>query len=436
MAKLREFLRLVDRSEKVLPDTTYRQIGVRVWGKGAYERETIAGRNTKYKDFSRVRENDIIVNKIWARNGSVAIVTKELSGLYCSGEFPLFVIDEKKAYLGWIKWLIKTPWFWNQCAIKSGGTSGKNRITPTEFLEIEVELPSLEKQLKEADRLDKSAPTISELGTISKETATHLQKLRQSILQEAVMGKLAPHNPNDEPASELLNKIKAEKEKLTKKGKVRKEKPLPPVTKEEIPYELPKGWEWTRIGDIFELMTGATPSTGVSSYWDGNIRWLRSGDVNKGEIFECDGRISESGLDNSNCKLLPKDSVLIALNGQGKTRGTTAMLRIEAACNQSIVALVSKDKSMFNPDYLNIFLKANYMNIRDITGHKQRRGLNMGIIEMMVIALPPYLEQKQIVEKINNQLKLCNELEIRIEENEKNSELLIESVLREAFEAN
>ena len=206
MVKLGEFLHLIDRTEKVLPDQIYRQVGVRVWGKGAYERESILGCNTKYKELSKVRANDIIVNKIWARNGSIAIVTAELDGCYCSSEFPLFVVDEKKARLGWVRWLIKTPWFWKQCMEKSGGTSGKNRITPNNFLEINVELPPLDKQTEAFRRLDNSAPSISELGLINKETIMLIQDLRHSILQKAVAGKLVPQDPNDEPASELLNK--------------------------------------------------------------------------------------------------------------------------------------------------------------------------------------------------------------------------------------
>src|SRR5205814_84561 len=85
---------------------------------------------------------------------------------------------------------------------------------------------------------------------------TLITQLRQSILQEAVQGKLIKQNKNDEPASELLKRIKAEKEKLIKQGKLKKEKPLPPITENEIPYQLPEGWVWCRLGETIELISG------------------------------------------------------------------------------------------------------------------------------------------------------------------------------------
>ncbi len=245
------------------------------------------------------------------------------------------------------------------------------------------------------------------------DTPNGVQKLRELILQLAVQGKLVPQDPNDEPAAVLLEKIKAEREELVKEKKIKTEKGFNSINENEIPYEAPGGWKWVRLGSIFSLKTGATPSTRKSDYWDGSIRWLKSGDVNKGEIFECDGRITEKGLNDSNCKILPVDSVLIALNGQGKTRGTVAMLRIDAACNQSLVAMISKNDEYFVPEYLFLYLKSNYMNIRNITGHKQRRGLNMKIIGNLLVALPPPNEQRRIVTRLKQLMPLCDELEAR-----------------------
>jgi type I restriction enzyme S subunit len=105
-------------------------------------------------------------------------------------------------------------------------------------------------------------------------------------------------------------------------------------------FQIPDGWRWFRVGEICDLQTGATPSTKHPEFFGGSIRWLVSGDVNKGEIYDCEGRITDDGLRNSNCKILPENSVLIALNGQGKTRGTVAILRVSSTCNQSLVAII------------------------------------------------------------------------------------------------
>lgn len=159
-----------------------------------------------------------------------------------------------------------------------------------------------------------------------------------------------------------------------------------------------KGWIATNIGDCFELKTGGTPSTNNRQYYEnGTIKWLVSGDINQGEIFDCEGRITEYAVKNSNARLLPKDSVLIALNGQGKTRGTVAMLRTEATCNQSLVAMITKDDSMYLPDFLYYQLKWQYIPIRMLTGMVDRRGLNMPIIRNIKVVFPDLPTQRRIV---------------------------------------
>jgi type I restriction enzyme S subunit len=145
-------------------------------------------------------------------------------------------------------------------------------------------------------------------------------------------------------------------------------------------------------------MTGGTPRTSVSEYYEnGTVPWIVSGDIHKGEIFDCEKKITEFAVENSNARFLPKDSVLIALNGQGKTRGTVALLRIaKATCNQSIVSINPNDKEELFSDYLFYFLKSSYQQIRNITGDKDRAGLNMPLIREIKIPLPPLAEQKRI----------------------------------------
>ncbi|ASM54375.1 type I restriction enzyme, S subunit [Pseudoalteromonas nigrifaciens] len=145
-------------------------------------------------------------------------------------------------------------------------------------------------------------------------------------------------------------------------------------------------------------MTGGTPKTTISEYYeDGTVPWIVSGDIHKGEIFDCDKKITELAVENSNARYLPKDSVLIALNGQGKTRGTVALLRASnATCNQSIVSINPNNQRELFSDYLFYFLKSQYRQIRNITGDKDRAGLNMPLIRSITIPLPPLEEQKRI----------------------------------------
>lgn len=167
-------------------------------------------------------------------------------------------------------------------------------------------------------------------------------------------------------------------------------------------------WEMVELSKVCNFMTGGTPTSSVKEYYEkGTIPWLVSGDIHKGEIYDCEGRITKKGMENSNAKYLPKDSVLIALNGQGKTRGTVALLRMEkATCNQSLVSINSIDKNILLSEFIYYQLKSMYQEIREITGDNQRSGLNISIVKAIKIPLPPLKIQKQIVAQIEEEQKL------------------------------
>lgn len=200
----------------------------------------------------------------------------------------------------------------------------------------------------------------------------------------------------------------------------------PPLLKE---FDLPEGWPWMRIGELCDLQTGATPSTLKPDYYGGEIRWLVSGDINKGIIYDCDGRITNEGLKNSNCKILPKDTVLIALNGQGKTRASVALLKVEAACNQSLVGIIPYTSNILDSKFLMLSLHYRYYEIREITGQKQRRGLNMGLVNELSIPFPPLKEQHRIVAKVDELMALCDNLAEEQFNNLKTHQALVKTLL-------
>jgi type I restriction enzyme S subunit len=172
----------VQRLEAPILGKTYRQIGVRLWGEGAYEREPVDGGQTKYKALSRVEADDIIVNKIWARNGSVGVVSESLAGSYGSNEFPTFEPIREKLDSRWIHWLTKTKGFWAQCDEKSRGTSGKNRIRPERFLEIKIPLPSLHEQRRIVARIEELAARIEEARGLRRQAVEEAEAFWRSSL--------------------------------------------------------------------------------------------------------------------------------------------------------------------------------------------------------------------------------------------------------------
>jgi type I restriction enzyme S subunit len=174
---LSEILSPVNRGETPIAGKLYRQIGVRLWGEGAYEREPIDGVSTQYQRLFRTKANDVIVNKIWARNGSVAVVPENLDGCYGSNEFPIFVPVREKLEPRYFHWMTKTKDFWSKCDEKSRGTSGKNRIRPERFLEIEIPLPPLPEQRRIVARIEELVGKITKAGILRQQAVEETESL-------------------------------------------------------------------------------------------------------------------------------------------------------------------------------------------------------------------------------------------------------------------
>ena len=170
-----------NRYETPTAGEIYRQLGVRLWGVGAYEREQIDGADTKYSNFNRIEAGDLVVNKIWARNGAIAVATDELAGTYVSTEFPTYTLDLSRIDPQWMRLITKWRGFWSACDDKAQGTSGKNRIKPQQFLAIGIPLPSLADQKAIVARLDalaeKTRQLEAHLDAVERD-AEHLLALR------------------------------------------------------------------------------------------------------------------------------------------------------------------------------------------------------------------------------------------------------------------
>ena len=198
---------------------------------------------------------------------------------------------------------------------------------------------------------------------------------------------------------------------------------------------MSRGWQERSIGELCDLATGGTPSRSNPEYFGGDIKWLVSGDIHQREITDCAGRITEAGQRNSNAKLLPLDSVMIALNGQGKTRGTVAILRTEATCNQSLVSIAPKPSAGLLPEFLYWNLHGRYEEIRRMTSDddKDRRGLNMGLIRAISIPVPSVAEQQRLIGILEEALDGIAAAKANAERNLRNARALFESHLQSVF---
>ncbi|EWM52374.1 restriction endonuclease subunit S [Ruminococcus flavefaciens] len=270
------------------------------------------------------------------------------------------------------------------------------------------------------------------------------QQLKNSILQLAVQGKLVPQDKNDEPASVLLERIKAEKQALIKAGKIKKEKPLAPITEEEIPFDIPDSWEWIRIGNISSMVTkGTTPRGGNVSYLESGIGFLRAENVAGLDRLDT-AKMNYIDEDTHNGFLkrsvLEENDILITIAG---TLGRTAIVRKENLplnANQAISIV-----RLINTDYFDLFYLICAINSpiiqKMLTLQKKITAipnLTLEIVSDCLIPIPPLSEQKRIVAKIEELLPYIekyDEAETKLTElNTKFPDALKKSILQEAVQ--
>ena len=235
------------------------------------------------------------------------------------------------------------------------------------------------------------------------------KRLRQKILDLAIRGKLVPQDPNDEPASVLLERISAEKERLIKEGKIKRSKKSASDTPhyENVPYDVPRGWEWQKLGDIGTWQSGATPSRLNKDYYGGDIPWLKTGDLNDGFIYEIPETITQKALEETSVKLNPAGSVLIAM--YGATIGKVGILTFPATTNQACCACVNYQG--IEQMYLFYFLLSHKEEFLLLGGGGAQPNISKEKIVDTFIPIPPFLEQKRIVDAIEQWFALIDTLE-------------------------
>ncbi len=246
----------------------------------------------------------------------------------------------------------------------------------------------------------------------------NVSELRSAILQLAMQGKLIPQDPNDQPASELLKEIEKEK-------KANKVKSLEPIKSESIPYDLPNGWQWVYLNDFGVWKSGSTPSRTNSAYYGGDIPWVKSGEVKQGLIKKIEETITQKALDECSLGLNPIGSVLVAM--YGANIGEVGILEVEATTNQAICACQTFSK--INNQFLKFLIDSlkGYF-ISQGAGAAQPNISRVKIINS-IVPLPPFNEQERIVEKINQLMALCDNLEKQIENSSSKQTQLLNAIM-------
>jgi type I restriction enzyme, S subunit len=378
-AKLGEITTPANRAEGPMPGTTYRQIGVKLWGEGAYERETMDGAETRYTKLFRAEAGDIIVNKIWARNGSVAVVPSSLAGCYGSGEFPMFTPQPNQLDPRWMHWLTKTPDFWAQCDEKSRGTSGKNRIRPEQFLRVEIPLPSLVEQHRIVARIEELSAKIQEARGLRQQAGEERDALVLSALTH---------------------------------------------------LRLPPGSAIKPISSCSTMSTGTTPPSHRADYYGGTIQWYTPGDLEYQQRLGASSRtLSEVALAERKARMFePGTVLLVAIGG---SLGKVGLTHERCSANQQVTGI--KFSSDILPEYGFWWMRRLGKELKTAAPQATLPIINQERIGVFEISIPSLEDQRRLVAHLDDLQEKTSALKALQAETAAELNALLPSILDKAF---
>ena len=272
-----------------------------------------------------------------------------------------------------------------------------------------IPLPPLSEQRRIVEKIEELLALVDDLETNKIDLQSYIKQAKSKVLEMAIRGELVPQNPEDEPVSVLLERIKKEQKSSKSKGKTTAHNTH---YEEELPFDIPENWVWCRLGEIGEIISGGTPSTSNDNYWNGNISWITPADLsNYKEKYISRGKrnISIEGLENSSAKIICKGSVLFSSRAP---IGYVVISEKEVTTNQGFKSISPYIEN--SEHYIYYFLLAEKENISlkaSGTTFKELSGTEFGKI---FIPLPPLAEQYRIVEKIAHIFAVLEELEENI----------------------
>lgn len=327
----------------------------------------------------------------------------------CLGQRVMLLRPSSYTNIKFIKIILMAPNTLTRLTEKQKGLGAKH-INVSDVCKIILPLPPLAEQQRIVAKIEELQPDIDAYDKAKTKLQAIEQRfpdaMKKSLLQYAIEGKLVPQRKEEGTAKDLLAEIRAEKARLVKEKKIKKSKPLPAITDDEKPFDIPDSWEWVRLGELGEWCSGATPSRQHPEYFGGKIPWLKTGDLNDGYIKEVPEYITDDGFKNSSTKINPIGSVLIAM--YGATIGKLGILKIPATTNQACCACELVHE-MYNK-YLFYFLLANRKYFIKKGAGGAQPNISKAKITNTVMPLPPLAEQHRIVAKLEELLPLCQQL--------------------------
>ena len=405
-------------------------------------------RVTKFCD-----KDDILIARYGA---SLGRIVTGLAGAY-NVALAKTIFDKNLLIKRFVYYLLQTQIF--QAPLKMISRSAQNGFAKHEIAHIEIPIPPLETQQAIVNKIESLFDEIDEgIGRL-KTAAQQIQQYRQSLLKNAFNGELtkewrSKHADTLPSENELLAQIQTTREQhhaqqladwqtavsqWEQNGKEGKKPSKPKAPTQAVKFEdnfadLPSGWGAIKINQVAEIFTGATPLKSNANYYEnGSIPWVTSGSLNNEFVDSADSFVTDLALKETNLKLLPKHTLLVAMYGEGKTRGKCSELLIEATTNQAIAGIVLNEKYPISRKFLKFYMFKNYADIRRQSSGGVQPNLNLSLVGNIIFPLPCLAEQTQIVAILESKLTACDQLAAELAKQLKQAELLKQAVLKAAF---
>ena len=336
---------------------------------------------------------------------------------------------------------------------------GVQNISSKDIEQLKIPIPPLETQQAIVNKIESLFDEIDEgIGRL-KTAAQQIQQYRQSLLKNAFSGELTKEWRSKQAdtlpsANELLAQIQTAREQhhaqqladwqtavsqWEQNGKEGKKPSKPKAPTQAVKFEenfadLPSEWGAIKINQVAEIFTGATPLKSNTNYYEnGSIPWVTSGSLNNEFVDSADSFVTDLALKETNLKLLPKHTLLVAMYGEGKTRGKCSELLIEATTNQAIAGIVLNEKYPISRKFLKFYMFKNYADIRRQSSGGVQPNLNLSLVGNIIFPLPCLAEQTQIVAILESKLTACDQLAAELAKQLKRAEMLKQAVLKAAF---
>lgn len=375
-----KFATQVDNKERVKPDAEYRMAGVKWYGGGVFNRETVLGKEQSANYLHPLKPGSIIYNRLFAWKESFATVPEDFAGLYVSNEFPQFEINKAVALPEYVFLLFTSKQIINAVNAASIGSAAisRNRFKEVDFLSFKVPIPPVPVQQKIVAYWKAAEASIREAEILLEKTRKKaFDSFRNALGLSTTMSVNKPRlftanwRQIDRWGIDLVWRNKNDTNSFV------------------FPTKL--------LRLICKTGAGGTPSRKHKEYFGGNILWVKTAEVKNNVINDTEEKITQLGLASSSAKLFPAGSIIVAMYGQGATRGRTAKLGVAASTNQACLVITEIDDSL-DSDFLWYYLIVSYEAMRSLASGNNQPNLSAELIGGFPVPIPPKEKQKELKE--------------------------------------